>query len=117
MSATETQKIGFFFSERQASEARERASPRCARVVPVSAPTAMVGASVMADPRVEHAVQQVDEQVDEQVHDDQDGHGADDGHAVAGADARVDVAADALDVEDALGDDRTTEQRAEVDSR
>ena len=61
MSTTETQKIGFFFSWRQASEARERAPPSVAWVVPVSAPTAMVVASVMADPRVEHAVQKVDD--------------------------------------------------------
>src|SRR5690349_16092322 len=65
MSTTETQKIGFFLSERQASEVSERASSWPGVGALVSAPTAMVDASVMGDPRVEHAVQQVDEQVGE----------------------------------------------------
>src|SRR5262245_58828525 len=67
MSPSETQKIGFRLRCRQASEVRERAAS-CSpggRVVVASTLTAAV-ASVMADPRVEHAVQQVDEQVHDQ---------------------------------------------------
>src|SRR5687767_2290524 len=77
MRNTETQKIGFFFSERHASEARDRASS-VPVVTEVSAETSSAAASVMADPRVEHAVQQVDDEVNEQEDEDQDGHGADD---------------------------------------
>src|SRR6476659_3717093 len=56
----ENQNTGFFLSWRQASDARERASswwPGTASA-PVSTATAAVDASVMANPRVEHAVQQ-----------------------------------------------------------
>src|SRR5690242_15011864 len=65
MRTTENQKTQFFFSDRHASEASERASstsPPSRTATPASA-TPMVDASVMADPRVEHAVQEVDEQV------------------------------------------------------
>src|ERR1044072_5378451 len=87
MRITETQKMGFFLSDRQASDVSERGSSCPGVGALVSAPTAMVDESVMADPRVEHAVQQVDEQVDEQEHQYQDGHGPDDGDTVAVADA------------------------------
>src|SRR6476661_1298884 len=94
MRAIETQKIGFFLRDRQASDESERASSCPGAAVPVSAPTAMVDASVMADPRVEHAVQEVDEQVDEQEHQHQHRHRAHDGDAVAVVDAGEQVTAD-----------------------
>src|SRR5579885_1256088 len=75
MRKTDTQKMGFFFSERQASDPSDRAASS-AWVGPASAETAIVDDSVMADPRVEHAVQQVDEQVDEQEHQHEDRHRA-----------------------------------------
>src|SRR6476660_8482424 len=116
MSVTDTQKMGLRLSCRQASEARERPSsaPPPAVGAPASAPTAMVDASVMADPRVEHAVQEIDEQVHDKEDEHQDGHGAHDTHRVAVADAGEQEATDALDVEDALGHDGATEQAAEV---
>src|SRR5690349_9488012 len=103
---TEIQKIGLLFRERQASDASERgASPASVPAAPASTEMAMVEASVMADPRVEHAVEQVHDEVGKQEHEHQDGHRADDDDAVTVVDAGEEVAADALDVEDALGDD------------
>src|SRR5687768_4627561 len=59
MSTTENQKIGFFLSERQASDVSDLASSSVpSGAAPVSALTA-IDASVMADPRVEYSVQQV----------------------------------------------------------
>src|SRR5699024_10637124 len=70
--------------------------------------------SVMADPRVEYAVQHVDDQVGEQRHQHQAHDGADDRGAVLGVDAAEQEAADAVDVEDAFGDDRAAHQVAQV---
>src|SRR4029079_1515605 len=67
MSPAETQNTGFFLRCFQAWDVRDRATS-CSpggRTVVASTLTAAV-ASVMADPRVEHAVQEVDEQVHDQ---------------------------------------------------
>src|SRR5438552_645793 len=60
--------------------------------------------SGIADPRVEYGVQEVDQQVGHQEHEDEYGHEADDGLGVLAQDALVELVADAVDVEDPLGD-------------
>src|ERR1044072_9723121 len=68
-------------------------------------PEAAAAGSLIADPRVEHGVQQVDDEVDEQEHQNQDGHHARGRRALLAVDGLEDQASDAVDVEDALGDD------------
>ena len=68
----------------------------------------------MANPRVEHPVQQVDEEVCEQIYQHEAGHRTDHRDTVALVDRPVDVIADPVDVEDALGDDGTTHKGTEV---
>src|SRR5699024_9233535 len=86
----------------------------------LSAPTASSGSvsvvclSVMADPRVEGTVEQVDDEVHHEVDEHEDGHRTDDGDPVPVAEAGEDVATHAVDAEEALGDDRATEQGTEV---
>src|SRR5690242_15933955 len=123
----EMMKTGLRRRSRQASDHRERGLPEgpepsgrpASRVVasltarsiappipvPAIAPSGCWGSGI-ADPGVEDGVQQVDEQVGHQEHQDEDGHEADHGLGVLAQDALVELVADAMDVEDALGDDR-----------
>src|SRR4051794_5253338 len=70
--------------------------------------------SDIADPRVQDGVEQVHEQAGDDVDDHQDGDDRDDRRALAADDGLVERTTDAGDVEDALGDDRSGHQVAEV---
>src|SRR5690348_1675373 len=70
--------------------------------------------SGIPNPRVQDRVEQVDEQVRDQEDQHQDGDEADDRRRVVAQDALVEVVADAVDVEDPLGDDGAAHERADV---
>src|SRR4051794_3618662 len=70
--------------------------------------------SDIADPRVQNGVEQVDEQARDDVDDHQHGDDRDDRRALASDDRLVQGTTDAGHVEDALGDDRSGHQVAEV---
>src|SRR5688572_8500285 len=71
--------------------------------------------SVMRDPRIKEAIQDVDDEVDQEVDQHQTDDGADHRRPVLLADAAVQEAADAIDVEDPFGDDGPSHQRADID--
>ena len=131
INAAEIQNIGRWRSSSQASVpertrllalrggAQRRLWPPAESVVSgtteaVSRPESVV--SVMGDPRIQEAVEDVDNQVDQQVDEHQAKDGADHRRAVLLVDAAVEEVANAVDVEDPLGDDGPAHQRADVDA-
>src|SRR3954469_13834105 len=70
--------------------------------------------SDIADPRVQDCVKQVHEQAGDDVDDHQHGDDRDDRRALAADDRLVQGTTDARDVEDALRDDRSGHQVAEI---
>src|SRR5690606_14799727 len=72
------------------------------------------GISGITNPRIEPGVQQVDEQAHDDVDEHHEGDDGDDRRALAAVDRAERETAEARDVEDALGDDGTGHERAEV---
>src|SRR5690606_1188738 len=70
----------------------------------------------MADPRVEDGVEHVHQEVDEHVAHRDDRHQALQGDVLAGDDRLVEQQADAGQREDHLDDDRTADERADVEA-
>src|SRR4051812_17253830 len=70
--------------------------------------------SDIADPRVQNGVEQIHEQAGDDVDDHQHGDDRDDRRALASDDGLVQGTTDAGDVEDALRDDRSGHQVAEI---
>ena len=70
----------------------------------------------MPDPRVEDGVEDVDEEVHEHVHDRDDRDEALDRDELPGADRLDDLLAQTRQPEDALDDDRATDERADVEA-
>src|SRR6478735_5103522 len=142
MTSEEMMKTGLRRRSRQASDQRLRGLPAgpvpsgppgvfssvvpssIARSMPPPAPAPEIAplpvvsshgfCSGIADPRVEYGVQEVDDQVRRQEDEDQDGDEPDDGLGVLAEDPLVELVADSVDVEDALGDDRPSHQGSHV---
>src|SRR5687768_11708702 len=72
--------------------------------------------SVMRDPRIQEAVQDVDDEVDQEEDQHQTDDGAHHRCPVLLADAAVQEAANAIDVEHPLGNDGPAHQRADIDA-